>query len=310
MKLLEFPKKYRTEASCRKAFKLMREKEGISCKKCGNTTHYWRKDREEWECKKCRHRTRLRVGTVMENSKLPFMYWFTAMHLITSTKKSISAKELQQQLGHKRYEPIWAMLHKLRLVMGYRDMNYTLDDEVELDEGYFETVSIKRDKSEPLKRGRGSQKQTKVLVCAESKEVEDTDVTKKFIIKKKLGFIKMKVIDSLKKEDMNRYVDGLIDKGSKIITDKSNSYNDFHENYRHESSVIPKEKISTVLPWVHIAISNAKRLLLDIHHKIDDDFLQSYLNEFCFKFNRRYFDDIFDRLLIASVSYRWNYLGD
>lgn len=310
MKLLEFPKKYRTETSCRKAFKLMREKEGISCKKCGNTTHYWRKDREEWECKNCRHRTRLRVGTVMENSKLPFMYWFTAMHLITSTKKSISAKELQQQLGHKRYEPIWAMLHKLRLVMGYRDMNYTLGDEVELDEGYFETVSKKRDKSEPLKRGRGSQKQTKVLVSAESKEVEDTDATKKFTIKKKLGFIKMKVIDSLKKEDMNQYVDGLIDKGSKIITDKSNSYNDFHENYRHESSVIPKEKISTVLPWVHIAISNAKRLLLDIHHKIDDDFLQSYLNEFCFKFNRRYFDDIFDRLLIASVSYRWNYLGD
>jgi len=77
----------------------------------------------------------------------------------------------------------------------------------------------------------------------------------------------MKVIDSLKKEEMNRYVDGLIDKGSKIITDKSNSYNDFHVNYRLESSVIPNEKISTVLPWVHIAINNVKRLLLDIHHK-------------------------------------------
>jgi len=115
----------------------------------------------------------------MENSKLSFIYWFTAMHLITSTKKSISAKELQRQLGHNRYEPIWTMLHKLRLVMGYRYMNYTLADELELDEGYFETVSIKRDKSEPLKRGRGSQRQTKVLVCAESKEVEDTDVTKK-----------------------------------------------------------------------------------------------------------------------------------
>jgi len=73
----------------------------------------------------------------MENSKLPFQYWFIAMHLITSTKKSISAKEMQRQLGHKRYEPIWAMMHKLRLVMGIRGESYTLSNEVELDEGFL-----------------------------------------------------------------------------------------------------------------------------------------------------------------------------
>jgi len=144
MKLLEFYKHYPDEQSCRDAFKNKREQEGIRCKKCGNTAHYWKKNREEWECKKCSYRTRLRAGTVMHSSKLPFLYWFIAMHMITSTKKSISAKELQRQLGHKRYEPIWAMLHKLRLVMGYRDSNYTLEGEVELDEGFFETVSKKQ----------------------------------------------------------------------------------------------------------------------------------------------------------------------
>lgn len=309
MKLLEFYKYYPDEQSCRDAFKNKREQEGIRCKKCGNTTHYWKKNREEWECKKCSHRTRLRAGTVMHSSKLPFQYWFIAMHMITSTKKSISAKELQRQLGHKRYEPIWAMLHKLRLVMGYRDSNYTLEGEVELDEGFFETVSKNRDKSKPLKRGRGSEKQTTVLVSAESRTVEDEKLSKKHSTKKELGFIKMKVIDSLKKADMTNYVSGLVDKGSIIITDGSNSYNDLHEKYEHIGSVIPKEDISTILPWVHIVISNAKRLLLDIYHRIDNAFLQSYLNEFCFKFNRRYFDNIFDRLLIASVSYKWNYLG-
>lgn len=309
MKLLDFYRKFPNEQSCRIAFKNMREKEGIKCSKCGNTTHYWKKSREEWECKKCWHRTRLRVGTVMESSKLPFQYWFTAMHLMTSTKKSISAKEMQRQLGHKRYEPIWAMMHKLRLVMGSRDGNYMLKDEVELDEGFFETVSIIRDKTKALKRGRGSEKQTTVLVSAESETIEDEIISKKYKLNKKVGFIKMKAIDSLKKKDITDNVEEIIEPGSEVSTDGSNSYNDLHENYEHKPKVVPKKDGSKALPWVHIVISNAKRLLLNTHHRIDDDFLQSYLNEFCFKFNRRYFDNIFDRLLIASVSYKWNYLG-
>ena len=309
MKLLDFYKKYPTEQSCRKAFKKTREKEGIRCSKCGNTTHYWKKNREEWECKKCSHRTRLRVGTVMESSKLPFQYWFIAMHLITSTKKSISAKEMQRQLGHKRYEPIWAMMHKLRLVMGMRDENYTLSNEVELDEGFFETVSITRDKTEPLKRGKGSQKQTTVLVSVESETITDDKIIEKYKIKKKVGYLKMKVIDSLKKKDITDYVEELIDTGTRVATDGSNSYNDLHENYNHNPQVVPKKELVKHLPWVHIVISNAKRLLLNTYHRIDDDFLQSYLNEFCFKFNRRYFEDLFNRLLITSASYRWNYLG-
>ncbi len=84
----------------------------------------------------------------MHGSKLSFQYWFIAMHLIKSTKKSFSAKEIQRQLGHNRYEPIWSMVHKLRSVMGLREEQYQLKQEIELDEGFFETVSITRDKSE------------------------------------------------------------------------------------------------------------------------------------------------------------------
>lgn len=309
MKLLEFNNIYPDEQSCRDAFKDIREKEGIKCSKCGNLTHYWKPKREQWECKKCNHRTALRVGTVMQSSKLPFYYWFAAMHLITSTKKSISAKEVQRQLGHNRYEPIWAMMHKLRLIMGIRDEDYMLSDTIELDEGFFETVSITRDKEESLKRGRGSQRQTTVLIAVESKKMEDV-VPDKPKSGRKVGFIKMKVIDSLKKDDMNEYVDELVVSGSKIDSDGSNSYNDLHKSYKHQPKVTPKKDASKALPWVHIAISNAKRLLLNTYHRIDDDFLQSYLYEFCYKFNRRYFDNLFDRVLIASISSRWNYLGE
>ena len=173
MKILDFYKRFPTEESCRKEYKELREKNGIRCKKCGCYKHYWKKKRQQWECKECKHRTGLRAGTVMQSSKLPFHYWFVAMHLITSSKKSFSAKELQRQLEHKRYQPIWEMLHKLRLVMGSRDEEYTLGDEVEVDEGFFETVSRTRDKNKPLKRGRGSERQTTVLVSAESKQVEN-----------------------------------------------------------------------------------------------------------------------------------------
>lgn len=310
MKLIEFSKHYPDEASCRLAFKQYREQEGIICKKCSNQTHYWKKKREQWECKRCAYRTTLKSGTVMQNSKLPFQYWFIAMHLLTSTKKSFSAKEVQRQLGHKRYEPIWAMLHKLRSVMGLRDDNYKLKGEVELDEGFFETISITRDKKEPLKRGKGSQRQTTVLVSVESKPVTDKERSKKYGIKKEVKFLKMKVVHSLKKETIKGVVDSILEKGTKIIADGSNSYNDLNANYDLDSKVIPKKEINTILPWVHKAISNAKRLLLDVHHRIDDDFLQNYLNEFCYKFNRKYFENQFDRLMIAAVSHRWNCLGE
>lgn len=310
MKLIEFTKHYPDESSCRLAFKKYREKEGVVCSKCGNTTHYWKKKREQWECKKCRHRTTLKSGTVMHHSKLPFQYWFIAMHLITSTKKTFSAKEIQRQLGHKRYEPIWAMMHKIRLVMGMRDAKYKLSEEVELDDGFFKTIMAQRDKSEPLKRGRGSQQQTKVLVSIESKDAKDDYNPKKHGKKKKVKFIKMKVMNSLKKDDTTQLIEEMVEKGTTIIADKSNSYNGLDVDYTIVSQVVKKEDINKVLPWVHTAISNAKRMFLDVHHRIDDDFLQSYLNEFCFKFNRRYFDNLFDRLMVAAVSNKWNYLGE
>ncbi len=93
----------------------------------------------------------------MQASNLPFRYWFIAIHLLTGTKKTFSAKELQRQIGHKFYEPIWFMMQKLRVTMGSRDSRYKLDKIVELDEGFFEVVDTEQneeEKSAPKKRGR------------------------------------------------------------------------------------------------------------------------------------------------------------
>jgi hypothetical protein len=92
----------------------------------------------------CKTRTSLRSGTVMHASNIPFRYWFIAMHLLTSTKKSFSTLEIQRQIGHKFYGPIWFMVNKIRKVMGERDSQCQLDDVVELDEGFFTSVDAKR----------------------------------------------------------------------------------------------------------------------------------------------------------------------
>jgi len=107
----------------------------------------------------------------MHGSQLPFRYWFVTIHLLTSTKKNFSAAEIQRQLGHPYYQPIWTMVHKLRSVMGKRDELYELSGCIELDEGFFTTERDNDDKDKPLKRGRGSQRKTKVVVMAESTRI-------------------------------------------------------------------------------------------------------------------------------------------
>lgn len=303
MNLLEFTIAFPDEESCKQKFKEYREHIGVVCSKCGNKNHYWKKDKEQFECKSCGTRTTLKSGTVMHKSKLPFRYWFIAMHLLTSTKKSFSAKEIQRQLGHKRYHPIWHMVHKLRATMGKRDGEYILAGQIELDDGFFATEKPKDQKDKPLKRGRGSQKKTKVLVMAESEKVI---VPKKGMKPRRVGYIKMKVVEDLKKDTITPLVESLVYKDSILDTDGSNSYVDLAGFVQaHNSEVIPKEKIGEKLPWVHIAISNAKRQLLNSYHNIKPEFLQNYLDEFCYKFNRRYFaEEMFNRLLVASVSYK------
>jgi hypothetical protein len=117
----------------------------------------------------------------------------------------------------------------------------------------------------------------------------------------------MQLLEDLSKKTTNKEVHKAIDKQASITTDGANNYNDLKGKIANHDAVVieVKSETSKVLPWVHITISNAKRLLLDIHHYIGSDYLQSYLDEFCYKFNRRYFDSIFERVIIASIACKW-----
>jgi transposase-like protein len=301
MNILRFLEEFPDETSCKFHFKEQRVSQGVQCKQCGCEKHYWLQAKWQWQCSSCNFRTTLRSGSIMEGSKVSFHTWYLAMAFMTFSKKTISASELQRQLDHPKYDTVWRLMHKIREGMGKRDALYRLEGASEFDEGYFEKATSEFVK---LKRGRGSQRQLNVAVMAESTPLEDLETGKK---QRQCRYFKMKVLSDHTAETINETISESFQETSIIFSDKSTSYVDianFVEVHLAEKS--DKNTTKTTLKWVHIAISNAKRTLLGTFHKIKGKYLQNYLNEFCYKLNRRYFKDrVFDRLTVAMATSYW-----
>jgi len=315
MTIFDFSNKFRDEKNCADHLREIREHEGISCKNCGISEHRWLEKRQVWECKKCHSRKSLKSGTVMENTNLPILLWFRAIALFSMTKKGVSAKELQRQLGLKRYQPAWEMEHKIRTAMGKRDEDYVLEGDLEIDEAFFKSCEHSKNyenfeqENEPnsenvkkTKRGRGSANQSPVLVMVESKPAE---IPKKNSKANKIGHIKMKILEYQDSKTIVPILKQCVNGNSCLHTDGYGAYNEISVFFQDHKVTTIKDKtlINEYFPWIHTIISNAKRLLLGIHHKIGKGYIHLYLNEFCYKFNRRYIrEDLEEHLLIACVN--------
>jgi len=232
-------------------------------------------------------------------TKLSFQYWYLALHLMTATKKGFSALEVQRQIGHKRYEPIFRMMHKIRIGMGVRDSKYLLKDMIEIDDAYIETCTNALEKRK-LKRGKGSQRQTKTTVMAESIVLEDSNGT----TQRQCRYFKMKVNLSEKAEPMTDLVKAHVCENAVVFSDNSKAYVNLHQVVQaHQKENSQKSFRTKNLKWVHVAISNLKRNLLGLYHSVSQHHLQRYLDEFCYKINRRYFGDkLFDRAVLAIMA--------
>lgn len=302
MSIINFNIRFPDESSCIDFIKEQRIQQGVICKKCSGTKHYWLENKLAFQCAGCGFRTSIKSGTVMECSNLPVRIWMIAITYITATKKGFSAAELQRQLGMKRYEPVFRMYHKLRAVMGKRDDRYRLEDMVEYDEA-FVGKSTKAKIRSKLKRGRGTQKQSKVAVMAESTVLEDPESGK---LDKSCRYFKMKKIKNLEARTAQTLIKEYIDSNSVLQTDKSTTFSDLSDCIDvHVREISGTDKGKFNLRWVHIAISNLKKHL-QTYHMISERMMQNYLNEFCYKLNRRYFGQkLFDRLIIASIYPYW-----
>ena len=96
MNLFTFFANFTSKNSYREHFKLERDKLGLVCTGCENTTHYWIKSVWSYECKKCTRRTSLLTGTIMQSSNLLYMVCYKTMFLLSVTKKGFSSKNFEK----------------------------------------------------------------------------------------------------------------------------------------------------------------------------------------------------------------------
>ena len=225
----------------------------------------------------------------MDKTKTPLRKWFLAIYFMSEDKRGISAFSLKNKIG-VAYQTAWSMCHKIREAMSKRDEGYKLRGKVELDEAFFGSPT------EGGKRGRGTDK-TAVFVS-----IELTDEGKP-------GFVKMKVVETDEGEAVDGktaagYAEKAIDKGSEIHTDGLKIYAALAEKgYKLIQKKYDPEDDPEHLRWTHIVISNAKALIAGTFHGLDAIHLQRYLDEFCYRFCRRWFKSgVFSRLVTACAT--------
>jgi len=286
----EFVKNFSTEEQCRDYLFRLRWSNGFRCPKC-NGEVCWPIGDVLFECSQCKRQTSVIAGTIFQGTRRPLKSWFTAIWWITTQKNGASAEGLKQVLGLKSYETAWAWLHKIRTAMVRSDRT-RLSGKVEVDDFYLGG----EEHTGSTGRGTGN----KILVVA-AIELHDSG---------KLGRVRLGVVTDASKESLIGFIKNNIEVGSTIITDGWASYAPLsnegfaHEVYIQTKAVSEEEK----LPHVHLIISLLKRWLLGTHQgAISDKHMQSYLDEYVFRFNRRKSAKrglLFYRLLEGAVATR------
>ena len=263
MSMSAFIQRYGTEAKCYRALYKWRWPQGFRCPACTGRarSRFRRGTTVYYQCRACRHQTSVTAGTVMHRTHLPLTVWFWAIYLCATDKRGISAVQLSRTLGIC-YDSAWHLLDRIRTAMGQRDEKYLLSGIVELDDGYVGGPSHNG------KRGRGTDKAK--IVVAVSKTANSAPL-----------FARMKVVDNVQGKTLQEIIDQYFVPKTKVECDGYRSYLNL------EGVELNAKKYETDdLHWVHKAISNLKAFLQGTYHGRCTK-LQAYLDEYCFRFNRR-----------------------
>ncbi|MGH9379377.1 MAG: IS1595 family transposase [Thermoanaerobaculia bacterium] len=276
------------DAACLDYLEWVRWPEGFVCRRC-SAIGGWRGGDGKWNCSGCKTRTSATAGTIFDRSKVPLTTWFTAAWYVTNQKHGASALGVKRVTG-VAYQTAWTMLHKLRAAMA-RPGREPLSGNVEVDETLIGGVK-------PGKRGRGAKGKALVAVAVETKKP-----------KRGYGRIRMEVIPAAEAVHLLGFVKRNIAPGATVITDGWKAYARSlpAAGYRHEPINVSKsgKQAHELLPGVHRVSSLVKRWLLGTHQgAVEHAHLQSCLDEFCFRSNRRHSRQrglLFYRLLQLAV---------
>ncbi len=276
--LLDFSRRFTSEETCQEYLFAVRYPSGFICPKCGVKRGWFLKDKRLVECPNG-HKVSLTAGTVMHRTKQNLVTWFHAAYFLTTLTPGISALQFQRQMGLSRYETAFNMLHKLRaaLVAPGRD---PLDGEVEVDEGYIGG-------EEEGRPGRGAL--TKALVVCAVELVRWT-AKKSGKARVRTGRVRLRVIPDASAVSLVPFVKESVKTGAIVYTDGWSSYSTLgRKGYDHRPVVQGRGKSAKYMPHVHRIIANLKTWLKGTHHgRVKEKHLQAYLNEYTFRFNRRF----------------------
>ncbi len=285
MNLIQFQKQFSSEKACEEYLYKLKWPNGYRCEKCGHTHSYVTSTRKLnlHECVSCGYQSTVTVGTIFEKTRTELNKWFLAIYLVSNDKRGISSSMLKGEI-EVTYKTAWLMIHKIRHAMGKRDSLYNLSGIIELDDAYFGAPT------EGGKRGRGTE-QSIVLV--------GLSLNKQGIPQ----YLKMEVIQDIKGSTLNNFAKRVIEPKSVIHCDGFPSYLKLkEEGYQLEMINFDTEKNPDHLHWLHTIISNAKAFIGGTFHGLDPKHLQAYLNEFCYRFNRRKFKrTMFSRLINCCI---------
>jgi transposase-like protein len=273
--LPSFLKRFGTDAKCRAYLVQALWPEGFRCGGCGHPEAYSHKKRLIEECRSCGKQHSMLAGTMFEQTKTGLSKWFLAIYLVTTSKGGISAMELQRQIGFGSYGTAWTWLHKIRRAM-IRPDREPLQHRVEVDETLVGGVR-------PGKSGRGAAGKTVVAGAVEAKPGKGR--------KRPLGRLRLAAIPDASANSLEGFIAVDTEKPLTVATDGWAGYRGLQaEGYQHEAINLSQSwgDASLRLPAIHLVFSLAKRWLLGTHHgAVRPKHLQSYLDEFVFRFNRR-----------------------
>jgi transposase-like protein len=286
--LIEFMELYPTEEACREALFAHRWPQGFSCPRCGHEKAWHLSGRGLYECAACHYQGSLTAGTVLHCTRTDLRKWLLAIWLLASTKKAPSAAELARQLGVTG-KTAWLLRRKIVHALARRKDELVLRGIVELDEGF-----IGGRQKGPQSRGRRQPGKTLVSMAAEHTPAGG------------LGRAHLRVIEDASAASLTAAALATIAPGSCVQTDGWNGYAGLGDaGYGHLPRTLPRgSDVDEWLPFSHIVLANFKRWTLDVFHGVSPAHLQAYLDEFCYRLNRRdEREDLFRRVLNRCLLY-------
>ena len=258
------------DAACAEYLEKLRWPKGFVCVACGAEGPPWRQTRDRLVCGGCRHQASVTAGTILDKTRTPLTSWFEAAWHLTTAKNGVSAKTLERTLGVS-YQVAWAMLHRFRVAMVRADREQLAGD-VEVDESFVGGAQ------HGGKRGRGTE-QALVVIAVELKEGQG------------FGRVRMRHVPDASGASLLPFVSDAVSPGSVILTDSWNGYNGLsNKGFNHRKTLLASssDPAHVAMPGVHRVASLLKRWILGTHQgSIAPIHLQSYLEEFTFRFNRR-----------------------